>query len=72
MSYLRFDMTVPNSLSQLQSVLSSAKLHISDLMWRRIKSLTKMLKIKGPKTDPCGIPVIMSHQEQVIDENVKN
>ena len=23
----------------------------------------KMLKSKGPKTDPCGIPVIMSYQE---------
>ena len=23
----------------------------------------KMLKSKGPKIDPCGIPVIMSYQE---------
>ena len=23
----------------------------------------KMLKIKGPKLDPCGITVIMSYQE---------
>ena len=63
MSYLRFDMTVPNSLLQLQSVLSSAKLHISDLIWRRNKPLIKLLKIKGPKIDPCGIPAIMSYQE---------
>ena len=63
MSYLRFDMTAPNSLLQLQSVLPAAKLHISDLIWRRKKSLMKMLKSKGPKIDPSGIPVIMSYQE---------
>ena len=51
-------MTVPNSLSQLYSVLSSAKLHISDLIWKRNKSLIKMLKSNGPKTDPCGIAVM--------------
>ena len=56
-------MTVPNSLLQLWNVLSSAKLHISDLTWRRYKSLMTMLKSKGPKIDPCGIPVIMSYQE---------
>ena len=44
-------------------MLSSAKLHISDLIWRRNKSLMKMLKSKGPKIDPCGIPAMMSYQE---------
>ena len=63
MSYLRFDMTIPNSLSQLQSVLSLAKLNTSNLIWRRNKSLMKMLKSKGPVIDPCGIPAIMSYQE---------
>ena len=63
MSYLRFDMTVPNSLSQLYSVLSLAKSRISDLIWRRNKPSMNLLKSKGPKIDPCGIPAIMSYQE---------
>ena len=62
MSHLRFDMTV-NSLSQLLSVLSSAKLHIFDLIWRRNKPLMKMLKSKGPKIGPCVIRVTISYQE---------
>ena len=56
-------MTIPNSLSQLCSVLSSAKLYISDLIRRKNKSLMKMLKSKSPKIDPCAIPVIMSYEE---------
>ena len=63
MQHLRFDLTVPNSLSQLQGVLSSAKLHTADLIWRRNKSLMKILVSKGPKIDPFGVPVIMSCQE---------
>ena len=55
-------MTIPNSLSQLCSVLSSAKLY-TDLIRRRNKSLMKMLKSKSPKIDPCAIPVIMSYEE---------
>ena len=40
-------------------ILSSTRLSISKLDLMRNKSLMNMLKSKGPRTDPCGIPSLV-------------
>ena len=41
-------------------MLSSAKLHISESRLMRKRSLIKILKSKGPRTDPCGTPILIT------------
>ena len=45
------------------NVLSSAKLQTSDFVMEKNKSFMNILKRRGPRTDPCGTPVLISHHE---------
>ena len=62
-SYLRFENTCFRFLLQLYSVLSSPKLQTSDFVTDKNKSFIKTLKRRGPRIDPCGMPVLISHRE---------
>ena len=44
-------------------MLSSAKLQTSDFVMKKNKSFMKILKRIGPRIEPCGTPVLMSHHE---------
>ena len=53
---------LPNIFPQELSVLSSAKLHMSDFETKKSISFMKTLNNKGPRIDPCAIPQIIPHQ----------
>ena len=59
-SNLRLCNISPEIFPQEIIVLSSSKLHISD--FETMKMFMKMLKRKGPRIYPCGIPQITYHQ----------
>ena len=44
-------------------MLSSAKLRTSDFAMDKNKSSMKILKRRGPRIDPCGTPILISHHE---------
>ena len=44
-------------------MLSSANLQTSDFVLKKNKSFMKILKGIGPRIEPCGTPVLMSHHE---------
>ena len=44
-----------------------SKLHVSDSISRRNRSLIKMLKIKGPRKEPCGITIEICLAELHVD-----
>ena len=44
-------------------MLSSAELHISDFFMEKNKSLINILNKRGPRIDPCGTAVSISHRE---------
>ena len=44
-------------------MLSSTKLQASDFVMEKNKSFMKILKRSGPRIDPCGTPVLISHHE---------
>ena len=44
-------------------MLSSAKIQTSDIVMEKNESFMKVLKRKGPMIDPCGTPVLISHDE---------
>ena len=48
----------PNVFLQELDVLSSAKSHMSDFDTKENISFMKLLNIKGPRIDPCGIPQV--------------
>ena len=50
-------------------MLSSAELHISDFFMEKNKSLINILNKRGPRIDPCGTPILISHQD-LDDESV--
>ena len=44
-------------------MLSSAKLQTCDFVMKKNKSFMRILKRIGPRIEPCGTPVFMSHYE---------
>ena len=47
----------------MYNVLSSAKLQTSDFVMEKNKSFMNILKRRGPRIDPCGTSVLISHHE---------
>ena len=60
-------MTASIDASNAKIVVSSEKLHISDSISIRKRSLTKMLKSKGKRTDPFGIVIEIWFAELYVD-----
>ena len=50
-------------------MLSSPKLHTSEIFIEKNKSLINILKKRGQKIDPCGTTVLISHEE-LNDESI--
>ena len=50
-------------------MLSSAKLHASEIFIEKNKSLINILNKRGPKIDLCGTAVLISHEE-LNDESI--
>ena len=44
-------------------MLLSAKIQTSDFVMKKNQSFIKILKRIGPRIEPCGTPVLMSHHE---------
>ena len=62
-SLLRLIKARSKLLSPQKRVLSSPNLHTFDFFMEKNKSLINILNKRGTKIDPCGTPILISHQE---------
>eukprot|EP00493_Phyllostaurus_siculus_P009129 UN09243 len=50
-------------------VVSSAKLQISQSNLIRQRSFINMLKSNGPRTDPCGTPILFCSRHFAVNQS---